>query len=424
MIASLLHRVVFLALLAVTLTAHCSIALSDEIDRVLVIENGNSPVSKAVAKDYAKRRGANNILIVRCQDSAVDSAAESLDFKTYQSVIELPVRSYLLSHPEIDFIVLTKGIPIRLTGVPTGKPIDRLSLDGHLAALDYDRLPGARHVEISRHFGMRGDPKGYDFDGIGWANRFWNSAERFSHARFGGYLVTRLDGYTAADAEALTTRSLEASQAARTGKKPAGDILLNVNAEKGYRDELPGKLLGISNDGFDVEINGHEVTFPPGGYYGIYNSDMRRAAKELAARDIAVELIADRFVGNRVGLAGYISWGSNDPRFDAGAYHSLSFVSGAVAETAVSTSGRTFLPTQDGQSLIADLIAQGITGVKGYTDEPFLEAMAVPTILFDRYTRGWTLAESFYAASALVGWEDIVIGDPLARAYPPQSVDK
>jgi hypothetical protein len=37
--------------------------------------------------------------------------------------------------------------------------------------------------------------------------------------------------------------------------------------------------------------------------------------------------------------------------------------------------------------------------------------------LFDRYTKGWTLAESFYAASRFVAWEDIVIGDPLAMPY-------
>jgi hypothetical protein len=34
----------------------------------------------------------------------------------------------------------------------------------------------------------------------------------------------------------------------------------------------------------------------------------------------------------------------------------------------------------------------------------------------DRYTSGFTLAESFYAASRFVGWEDVVIGDPLGRA--------
>jgi hypothetical protein len=61
--------------------------------------------------------------------------------------------------------------------------------------------------------------------------------------------------------------------------------------------------------------------------------------------------------------------------------------------------------------------AQGITGVKGYTDEPLLTAVASPSILFDRYTRGWPLAESFYAASRFVGWEDIVLGDPLCSPY-------
>ena len=91
---------------------------------------------------------------------------------------------------------------------------------------------------------------------------------------------------------------------------------------------------------------------------------------------------------------------------------------GALTDTAVSSSGRTFLPTEGGQSLIADLIAQGVSGAKGYSDEPLVQAIASPSILFDRYTRGWTLAESLYAASALVGWEDIVIGDPLCRAYP------
>ena len=114
---------------------------------------------------------------------------------------------------------------------------------------------------------------------------------------------------------------------------------------------------------------------------------------------------------------GYASWGSNDGRFSIDNYKSIRFAPGALAETAVSTSGRTFLPTTGGQSLIADLIDARVTGAKGYCDEPFLPAIASPTILFDRYTKGWTLAESFYAASRFVAWEDIVIGDPLAMPY-------
>jgi hypothetical protein len=35
----------------------------------------------------------------------------------------------------------------------------------------------------------------------------------------------------------------------------------------------------------------------------------------------------------------------------------------------------------------------------------------------DHYTSGCTMAESFYAASHFVGWEDVIIGDPLCTPY-------
>jgi uncharacterized protein (TIGR03790 family) len=145
---------------------------------------------------------------------------------------------------------------------------------------------------------------------------------------------------------------------------------------------------------------------------------MVRAYDDLGKRHIPVELDLDkRFVGDRKDLLGYFSWGSNDDHFSQAAYRSLSFSPGAVGDTAVSTSARSFFPQTQGQSMIADLIAQGITGVKGYTDEPLLQAIASPVILLDRYTSGYTLAESFYAASHFVGWTDVVIGDPLTHPY-------
>jgi hypothetical protein len=63
------------------------------------------------------------------------------------------------------------------------------------------------------------------------------------------------------------------------------------------------------------------------------------------------------------------------------------------------------------------LIAHGLTCGKGYVDEPLLQANASPTIVMDRYTSGYTMAESFYAASHFVGWEDVIIGDPLCCPY-------
>ena len=144
---------------------------------------------------------------------------------------------------------------------------------------------------------------------------------------------------------------------------------------------------------------------------------MQRAADILRSRGVPVELTqTDAFAAKRSGLLG-ILLGEQRPASRRRAYHSLRFAPGAICETAVSTSARTFLPTKGGQSLIADLISQGVTGVKGYTDEPLLQAVASPSTSWIRYARGWTLAESFYAASRFMGWEDIVIGDPLCRPY-------
>lgn len=422
-------RILTLTVIGLLITGNAwgKVRFVDDADRVLVIRNANSPISRAVADHYAQRRGVHNMVTVACPDAATDALNETIDLVTYQEDIEKPIRAFLASHSGIDFIVLTKGIPIRLRGAGQENGVEWFSLDSHLAALDYDKIPDAIRVDIQ-------DPDYRalyllffhgSFHAQAWAERFWNSTIPFSHRRFGGYLVTRLDGYTEADAKALTTRALQAEQAMNEGKKPQGEILLNVAPGYGFTDTarqpysiLPSKLA----------VGEHAQITSEKAHLGDLNSDMQSAANKLKASGVAVALESARFVGNRTHLMGYLSWGSNDPTFDASAYHGLSFAPGALADTAVSTSGRTFLPSQGDlsptfdpfiQSLIADLISQGVTGAKGYTDEPLVQAVASPSILFDRYTRGWTLAESFYAASALVGWEDIVIGDPLARAYPP-----
>ncbi len=63
------------------------------------------------------------------------------------------------------------------------------------------------------------------------------------------------------------------------------------------------------------------------------------------------------------------------------------------------------------------MVSGGATGVKGYVSEPFTFALCRPDVLFDRYTRGFNLAESFYCASPVIKWKDIVLGDPLCAPY-------
>jgi uncharacterized protein (TIGR03790 family) len=405
----LLAELLFIGALAGSLHAQQPAAnISQLAERVLVVRNANSPVARALADDYARRRAVTHSLTIACQDSALNSDAETIPFGRFQEAVETPLRTYLLNHPEIDFIVLTKGIPIRIAGAPQGRTTGPLALDSYLASLQYDQWPGAIRIDVT-------DPNyGTNFHGLAWANRFWNSRQRFSHARFGGYLVTRLDGYTEADARQLSTRSLAAEKALQLPTGSRAKILFDVCPGFGSVEKS-----GVPHSILPDQLQGSESKIIRESDFAEFNSDMKLAAEILSARRLAVDVdLTDLFVGHQAGLAGYVSWGSNDQKFNPGAYRSLTFAPGALCETAVSTSARTFLPTKGGQSLIVDLVQQGATGAKGYTDEPLLQAVASPSILFERYTKGWTLAESYYAASRLVGWQDIVVGDPLCRNYP------
>ncbi|MBS1805169.1 MAG: TIGR03790 family protein [Acidobacteria bacterium] len=367
---------------------------------VLLVYNAESPTSTAIAKLYKSKRGITGVVAIHCADSAVSNAHETIPLADYKREIAGPIQAFLKKHREINFIVLTKGVPIRIDGGETGSRAEHTtgnlhpSVDSYLAAMDYPTIKGA--VKISIH--------GSGADGFGWLNRYWNQDVPFSHAAFGGYLVTRLDGYTQADAEALVTRSMASESEKADGVH--GKVLLDVQPDfKFSKEDVARQPLPVTGQILDESD------------YGSWNADMVKAGALLSSRNIPHEFDEDQvFIGDRSNLMGYFSWGSNDAKYDAKAYESLRFAPGSIGDTAVSTSARTFLPTTGGQSLITDLIAHGITGVKGYTDEPLLQAIASPSVALERYSSGFTLAESFYAASRFVGWEDIVIGDPLCRA--------
>lgn len=367
-----------------------------QADRVLVIENVDSPVSKQIAQHYMSKRGIKKSLQVHCPDSAIAIANETMPFAQFKDAIEKPLKEFLAKDPQIDFIVLTKGVPIRLTGAPVGLNNSQPSLDSFIAALDYFDRPTTLKVTIDE-----GGWKGNCF-----VNNYFNSNERFSHAKHGGYLVTRLDGYTVEAALALVDNSIASDSA-----KPTGNFFLDANGVADATDIAKVPQLPVKDGQTHMEMISNLAVKD-------WNADLLACANNLKTAGIPHELESTpKFIGGKENLMGYASWGSNDGQFDVNGYKALRFAPGAIAETAVSTSGRTFLPTSGGQSLIADLIDARVTGAKGYCDEPFLPAIASPTVLFDRYSKGWTLAESFYAASRFVGWEDIVLGDPLAQPY-------
>jgi uncharacterized protein (TIGR03790 family) len=324
--------------------------------RVLLVINDSSPASQEVGAYYRSQRmiPGENVLRVQVPDKV------DIQLADYERLVEKPVREKIkASKNPIDFIVLTKGTPFIVH-------VGMYSLDALLAGMDLAFPPIKNPVpnDIRRA-----------------VNPYFNRNESFSSKKYGFYLVCRLDGYSVSDAKALVANSLRA-------KPHKGPFLLDADPTRG-------------TDG-----------------YKLMQDSLLRAADVLKTKGFEVALDEKpEFAGSGKPVAGYASWGSNDRKFGAATYRSIRFLPGALAETFVSTSGRAFSPQTGGQSLIADLIASGVTGVKGYVSEPYTFALAKPDIFFDRYTSGFNLAESFYMGSMVLKWKDVVIGDPLCSPY-------
>lgn len=328
-----------------------------DASRVFVVINRSSAESLEIGEYYIQKRGIPEANVVKVDCMSTDTISN----EDFEAKLRNPIRRAIDKCPNhIDFLVTTKGVPLRI-GDDGGH-----SVDAHLAGLRLKFRPIERPEpeQIQRA-----------------VNPYFNQREPFDSKKYGFYLATRLDGYTVAAVRKLVDNSLAA-------KASQGPFL------------------------FDQAANRTE-----GGYADL-QSALKKAADGLKKAGYTVVLDSGpQFAAPKTPLAGYAGWGSNDANFSLEAYRSLTFQPGALAETFVSTSGRTFRPVEGGQSLIGDLIAQGVTGVKGYVSEPFTFALARPEVLFDRYTSGYNLAESFSMASPILKWKDVVIGDPLCAPY-------
>ncbi|MCE5314128.1 MAG: TIGR03790 family protein [Armatimonadota bacterium] len=331
---------------------------------VLVVQNRQSALSQRIARYYVQARDIppENVCTINC------STSEVVDYTECEENIKTPIRVFLANptiSSRIDYIVLTKGIPLaaRYIDPSNGNYFSSgaLSVTSVLTCLDDPTV----NTLIVNPYGPEA---------------FTEATGAFSHSnKYGGmnlYLVTRLDGYTEGEIYRMIDGAVSPSQ--------MGCIALDRAVP------VPNKTM---------------------------NDRLKAAYTLLAAKGVPV--IYDNtstFLGNLTNLMGYFSWGSNDPCYNAANYHSNYFVPGSIADTYVSTSARAFKPITGGQSLVADLIFQGASGVGGYVSEPYTQT-TWPQVLFDKYTSGYNLAESFYAASPRLFWKHTVVGDPLMAPY-------
>lgn len=337
--------------------------------QVVVIVNENAPESRSAGEYYARRRGvpAENVCRLRA------AREETIPRVKYEAEIARPVARFLRDRGLVEkalFLVTTMGVPLRIAG-RDGAGGDQAAVDSELTLLYQEIRTGKAHPAA----GMIPNP-------------YYRAEGRFSHPAYPMYLVTRLAGFTFADVRGMVDRALAA--------KDRGKVVLDLRG-----------------DG-----EGDEWLFAAAA----------RLPRERVLLDDRIPVV----YGAR-DVIGYGSWGSNDHQRTERDLR-FGWLPGALATEFVSTNARTFreppkewqlgwkwsppsvLWVDSPQSLSADYVRQGATGVSGHVYEPYLSNTVRPQILFPAYLlEKATLAEAFYRSMPALSWQNVILGDPLCR---------
>ncbi|MEP6716804.1 MAG: TIGR03790 family protein [Terriglobia bacterium] len=339
--------------------------------QVLVVVNGKSPTSREIGGYYVHKRSIppGNVCVINT------APLETIGREVYIREIETPIGDFLRAHglrEKILYVVLTSGVPLIVAGTGDKFLNEEAAVDSELTLL-YQKLGGVKialpGVVTNPFFQQRDTP--------------------FRHPLFPIYLVTRLDGYDMKDMKALVDRALAARNTGR----------------------------------FVIDLRAGD-TDPAG------NQWLRMAALLLPPARLVLDDSA-KVLSDLKDVIGYASWGSNDSDRKHRFLH-LQWLPGAIATEFVSTDARTFRKPPDNwelgtwrdrktwyagapQSLAADYVHEGASGVGGQVDEPYLGYCPHPDFVLPAYYSGRNLAESFYLGIPGLSWMNVVIGDPLMR---------
>jgi uncharacterized protein (TIGR03790 family) len=352
-------------------------------ENVLVVANGANAEARRIAEYYVEKRAipAGHLLALDTLDPDPDETISRAD---YHARIERPIRAWLdrhSAHDRILYIVLVRGIPLRVQGTG-GRAGTSASVDSELTLL-YRKLTGQALA-----------PQGQTPNPYFLGAAAISGASPFTHERHDIFLVSRLDGFTADEVIRLIDRS--------TAPSSDGSIMLVQRA--GSREQP--------------------------------NEWLRETAGRLKTTRLAERVL---LAGEgdpaepRGPVIGYASWGSGDPQ-QGSRTPAVDFAPGAIAIRFLSTDARTFREPPNSwragswddrksfyegtpEPLTGDLIRAGVTGTVGYVAEPYLDGLVRPQVVFPAYLAGFSIVESFYLAMPALGWQAIVVGDPLCAPF-------
>ncbi len=375
----------FAILTAAVLAASAAAAPSPS--SVVILANRNDPDSLRIARHYAEARGvpAGNLLAFPMPEAETVSWPEFVRW-VWQPLQDALVsrgwidaapsglfddvgrRKYAIAGHRIGALVACRGVPLRVAHDAalyraespfTDRPEFRTNqgaVDSELSLLAMGSYPINGLVDNPLFGRRRPDP--------------------FTLASV--VKVSRLDGATADDAEALVDRALEAERRGLIGRccldlggdYPEGDAWLESVAAQ------------ASALGFDE------------------TADRTRWPLAETARCDETAL--------------YFGWhfpDVNGPFVLPG----FRFAPGAIAFHIHSFSARTL--RSDRQAWCGPLVARGAAATLGNVFEPYLQATHQPQLFLQALSWGWDLVDAAYYALPVLSWQAVVIGDPLYRPF-------
>lgn len=366
---------------------------------VLVVVNGASPVSLAIGRYYAARRGVpeENLLALDlplADPSLVTPGSESVSRAVFEREVEAKVAAWLAAPGRaaaIRVIATAQGVPLRVEDSPPGGPYETqrgAAVDAELALIGTDWVGSAGFVGSVNPYFQSDEPF------ADWRARHPDTPPRYAVGRLAGY-PTPLDPATGVpvDVKAL----IDAAQA----DGPEGVFVVDEDPRQTYLGRDAANQVLLAPAAAALEAEGLPVR-----------------------HDLAPERVADVPL-----IAGYTGWGSNDGSAGHPPYYGLirqrllpgRFAARAIAVDLVSTNARSFSePPHYGQSLVADLVRLGAAGAAGHVDEPTLVAVARPALLLGAYARGVPAGEAFLRSIPYLGWMNLYVGDPLMQFERPR----
>jgi len=330
----------------------------------------------------------------------------------FNSYIFIPIQNYLANtfvngvplKNTIKYVVLCKGIPIRIQSRIDGSGIGfysrwNVALDPLLCYLNQEDQQFSILNLFNTSYSNHPNPYRYQDPLLNFSYRFQSHQFPIDGTNLKlSYLVSRLDGLT------------------------QDKVIDLINNSKNADHSGSGTFI----------FDSHPFTNPSLNSYNQILESAHNILISLGFNSVYDNYSPDPIYTSTNPILGYISWGVHSGLPTGYVLDNLSFTfkPGAIVNTLESFNGSTMgLKYSDrnirraGQGLISEFIYAGSSSGPCHTWEPYLSMAVRVNYTYTKYAMGYNLVDAIYLGMPTLGWQNVVIGDPLQTiAWGKQSL--